>query len=299
VRLGIAPAPADSSRAIRLTPDIVAGLTREALRGTYRLAAYRRLEVMDPATRALGFGNSFNALFFGRDDGDYFRALGAELTRHAAAGADEHVTWRLFAERQRAVGANTDWSVRRLFDAQAPFRPNLVAQPADEAGAALSLRFFHGVNALRWGGALGLDGALGTFDYGRPTATLQLGFPLPFGLVASTEAAAGSAFGTPPLQREWFLGGPASLRGYAGDQLHGPAFWRGRAELATSLPAARLALFGDAGWAGRRAALRAGRPLYSAGIGASFLDGYIRIDLARALRAPTGWRLDLYLDGIL
>ncbi len=297
-RLGIAPAPADSSQAIRLTPDVVAGVSHEALSGTYRLAGYSRVDVMDPATKALGFGNSFNALFFGRDDGDYFRATGAELTRHAAAGADEHVTWRLFAERQRPLRTNTEWSVRRLFDAS-PLRPNLAAQPADEAGAEIGLRWFHGVSALRWGGALGLDGAVGTFDYARPTATAQLGFPLPFGLVASTEAAVGTSVGTPPLQRDWFLGGPASLRGYAGDVVHGPAFWRGRAEVATSFPAARLALFGDAGWAGPRDGLRAGRPLYSAGIGASFLDGYIRMDLARALRAPLGWRFDLYLDGIL
>ena len=35
------------------------------------------------------------------------------------------------------------------------------------------------------------------------------------------------------------------------------------------------------------------------GVGGSFLDGLIRIDVARALRAPTGWRLHLYLDGVL
>jgi len=29
------------------------------------------------------------------------------------------------------------------------------------------------------------------------------------------------------------------------------------------------------------------------------LDGLMRIDLARALRAPTGWRLDFYVDGVL
>jgi hypothetical protein len=29
------------------------------------------------------------------------------------------------------------------------------------------------------------------------------------------------------------------------------------------------------------------------------LDGLLRMDLARALRAPTGWRLELYMDGAL
>ena len=39
--------------------------------------------------------------------------------------------------------------------------------------------------------------------------------------------------------------------------------------------------------------------LLSAGVGASFLDGLVRLDLARALRTPTGWRVDLYLDAAL
>jgi hypothetical protein len=37
----------------------------------------------------------------------------------------------------------------------------------------------------------------------------------------------------------------------------------------------------------------------SAGVGASFLDGLFRLDLARALRAPRGWRVDFYMDGAL
>jgi len=60
-----------------------------------------------------------------------------------------------------------------------------------------------------------------------------------------------------------------------------------------------VALFCDVGRAGGREHLSLTRPLVGAGVGASFIDGLVRIDLARALRSPTGWRLDLYLDGIL
>jgi hypothetical protein len=35
------------------------------------------------------------------------------------------------------------------------------------------------------------------------------------------------------------------------------------------------------------------------GVGASFLDGLLRFDLTRAIRSPTGWRLDLYTDAAL
>jgi hypothetical protein len=58
-------------------------------------------------------------------------------------------------------------------------------------------------------------------------------------------------------------------------------------------------LFSDAGWAGARDGWDFDPPLLSAGAGASFLDGLIRLDVSRALRAPTGWRVDLYLDGSL
>ncbi|HEX8695729.1 MAG TPA: hypothetical protein VF746_25160, partial [Longimicrobium sp.] len=61
----------------------------------------------------------------------------------------------------------------------------------------------------------------------------------------------------------------------------------------------RLALFSDAGWAGDRGEWSSGRPLWSAGAGVSFLQGVVRVDLARALRSPTGWRMELYLDAPL
>jgi len=34
-------------------------------------------------------------------------------------------------------------------------------------------------------------------------------------------------------------------------------------------------------------------------VGASFLDGLVRLDFARGLRRPAGWRVDLYWDGAL
>jgi hypothetical protein len=64
-------------------------------------------------------------------------------------------------------------------------------------------------------------------------------------------------------------------------------------------PGARIVVFSDAGWAGTRDDVDLDPPLLSAGVGASFLDGLVRVDLARALREPTGWRVDLYLDGLM
>ena len=39
--------------------------------------------------------------------------------------------------------------------------------------------------------------------------------------------------------------------------------------------------------------------LYSIGLGASLLDGLIRMDISRGLVTPASFRFDLYLDAIL
>ncbi|HEU5465738.1 MAG TPA: hypothetical protein VFU75_02550, partial [Gemmatimonadales bacterium] len=72
-----------------------------------------------------------------------------------------------------------------------------------------------------------------------------------------------------------------------------------RAELGFGIPGARLALFSDAGWAGVGRFAFTAQPLISAGLGASFLDGLLRVDLARALAVQRGWRLELYTDAAL
>jgi hypothetical protein len=66
-----------------------------------------------------------------------------------------------------------------------------------------------------------------------------------------------------------------------------------------SFAAVRLTAFSDIGWAGPRSAFFDGRPLIGSGVGASFFDGLVRLDVARGMRAPTGWRFDLYFDGRL
>jgi hemolysin activation/secretion protein len=181
------------------------------------------------------------------------------------------------------------------------FRPNLRAMDADQFGAALALRTSNGLNPVgfRWGAELSLTAETGTFDFARPGVTLRAATPLPFGLLVAAEVAGGTSTGAVPVQSTWFLGGPATLRGYDGGITNGDAFWRSRLELSTQLPAARVVLFSDAGWAGPRSNFEKGRPLIGAGAGASFLDGLVRFDIARALRSPTGWRLDLYVSGSL
>ncbi|MGH7470524.1 MAG: hypothetical protein ACRENP_21475 [Longimicrobiales bacterium] len=94
-------------------------------------------------------------------------------------------------------------------------------------------------------------------------------------------------------------GGAHTLRGYGGGTAVGSSFLRARSELAFTTSMGGLSLFSDAGWAGERQAFHPDAAHLSAGVGATFLDSLMRIDLARALRHTPGWRLELNLDSLL
>lgn len=281
-------------------PGAELGITRTTLARRTRLGGYRRLATFDPASRALDLGGSLNALVLGRDEADYFRASGAELTSEPAREGRWSYAWRLFGEHQHPVSRTTQITLARAWDDE-PFRGVRPADRADQAGASLALaRTFGGDRSpARFTLGTWLEGQAGTFEYGRGQATARMAVPSLGRFALALEAAAGTSTGDVPLQGLWYLGGTTTVRGYEGALLGGESFWRARAEVATPLPAARLVLFGDAGWVGARDAWDFDPPLLSAGIGASVLDGLIRLDLSRALRSPTGWRVDLYLDGSL
>ena len=282
-----------------LEPNAELAVLRPGRTVEWRAAGYRRLATVDPPTRSLGFGNSAGALLFGRDDGDYYRTLGIELAGAPGSAHARWAEWRLFAERQRPAAKETDVSLLRLFDSARRFRATIAAAPLDQVGAGLTVRGFHAfAMGLGVGADLFVEGQAGSAEFARTALTLRGTLPLP-GLIAGFEAAAGTVTGPVAPQHLWYVGGPETLRGYSGNAMRGETFWRGRFEVANALPAIRLSLFGDAAWAGPRASFTSGRPLVSAGIGMSWLDGLFRVDVSRAMRAPRGWRVDCYADGVL
>ncbi|HEX2077309.1 MAG TPA: BamA/TamA family outer membrane protein [Longimicrobium sp.] len=281
-------------------PNAEIGVARESMSRRLRLAGYRRLTPFDPTMRAFGLGASLNALLFGRDEADYFLASGAELTSRPVRDGRWSYRWRLFGEHQHPVARNTRFTLARAWDDD-PFLEVRPADRADQLGLtlALSRTFGSDRSPARLTLGTGVEGQAGTFGFGRGQAVARLAAPSLGRFALALEAAAGTSTGDVPLQELWYLGGPTSVRGYTGALIGGEAFWRVRAEVATPLPAARLVLFSDAGWAGPRDGWDFDPPLLSAGIGASFLDGLVRFDVSRALRTPEGWRVDLYLDGSL
>jgi hypothetical protein len=280
-----------------LAPGFELGLTRPTTNARFRAGVYRRLAAANPEVHPLGLGNSLSSFFAQYDNGEYFRTLGAEATGDAASG---WYGWRVYGERQRSASVGTEVSLPHLFSGLNLFRANITAQDAEQFGASLAVHGARTVSRhLTVGAEARADGATGTFRYGRGALTLRATVAPPGPLTFGLEAAAGSSVGTVPVQSAFFIGGTPTLRGYDSGILVGDAFWRGRVEAGTQRPVVRLALFTDVGWAGSRATFSRGRALWSAGVGLSFFDGLVRMDLARALSAPTGWRFVLYWDGVL
>ena len=281
-------------------PDLDVGITRETRDLTARFGAYRRLTAVDPDARSLGFGNSAQALLLGRDDGDYFRAAGVDVDVRPAVTESQSFEWRLYAEHQFTAPFGTDASLGHFLDHDTRFRPAIAANRADEIGSTLRLRGDLPLNNGRaeLGGNVDLDLAVGTYGFGRLTLTGRATAPLPGPFQGAVEVSGGASDGQVPQQSRWYLGGATTVRGYDGNAMNGTAFWRTRAEVAFGIPGARLAAFSDGGWAGTGRYAFTQQPLISAGLGASFLDGLFRIDLARALRNHS-WRLELYTDAVL
>src|SRR5438874_1514334 len=284
-------------------PDVQGGVLRETEATRLRVAGYRRLSAVDPTARPLSIGNSLSGLLLGRDDGDYYRSTGAELTIGPSITAPQRFSIRLYAEQQRRALKRTDFSLPHAVHEDHVFRPNIVADSADQIGAAVTFRAQRGIDPehTQWLADLTLDGGAGTYGFSRSSGTLRFTTPLGGGrgFAGAVELGGGMSAGRVTLQSFWYLGGPGTLRGYGGAATSGDAFWRARLELANRWPAARLVLFGDVARAGPREQLSLAHSLMGLGIGASFVDGLVRIDVTRAVRSPTGWRVDFYTDAAL
>jgi hypothetical protein len=276
------------------------------------VSGYRELKTVNSRGRYLGLGNSLNSLMFGRDDGEYFMATGAELVWRPPESDRESLRFRVYAERQDSVGLETNFSLAHAFNSDWDFRPNVLADRLEEVGGELTISPWWGSDPTAAQVGLELYGQGGAWrhpdstsvsgDYFRTSAILRVAFPLADGSWrVGMEAGGGTGWGDVPRQRNWFLGGPLSLRGYDASVRSGTSFGRGRLEVArTYSQAVTVSLFGDAGWAGDRADFASDDLLYGAGLGFSLLDGLFRFDLSHGLKGPEKrFRLDLYLDAIL
>ncbi len=279
-----------------LEPNVELTGTRTNLTDAIAVSAYNRLVSASDWGHPLSFGSSFSALMFGRDEGFYYRASGAELhgSRDASFGGGTHVDWRAFVERQRTAAVHTNFTING-----ANFPANLVARRGTYSGIGARLTHDYGLDprGFRLFTDLRVEAAAGDSMYGRGaldlTATRGLGR-----LAAALTVSGGSSVGGLPPQRRWYLGGSQTVRGQSPDTAQsGNAFWLSRLEIGSNDAAVRQMIFADLGWTGDRTKIReVGRPMSGVGAGVSFLDGLFRFDVARGLYPRKQYRADLYLE---
>jgi len=266
--------------------------------GRWTLDGYRRLQSMSQLHDPFGLTSSVGNFVLGGDKGQYYRTTGGAVG-YEAFGTRVRFSVTAFTERQRGVEFGTNFSLRGLAQEDTA-NTVLSADDIDVDGARGSLAWFSGINPNGLIVTSRVTGEVGTGDmsFQRATASFSASHPLLLGLAGAIEVESGMTWGDIPVQRQFFIGGSGTLRGFDNNGQRGEAFWRARAEVATGFAAARIALFSDVGWIGDRDAFAFDDPFASVGVGASLLDGLFRADLAKAVRRGSRWKLHIYLDGL-
>lgn len=277
-------------------PNAELGITRSNGRASIALNGYRRLSAANDWNDPFAFGASLSALLFGRDDGFYYRSAGIELAGTPDDSAS--MSWRLFAENHTDAQKKTSLSLAHSFGSDG-FTDNIDAENGNVAGASGEVHRTFGLDprGLRFFGSLRGEGAAGSLDYGRAMFDATLSRGITSRIDGALTLGAGSSVGHLPAQRLWYLGGSQTVRGHAAGTNSGDAFWLGRIEIGSSLVGARPVVFYDLGWAGSRKDFgKSDRPMSGAGVGASFMDGLVRFDIARGIYPQKKVRASLYAD---
>src|SRR6266550_6203204 len=279
-----------------LSPNGELWLDRTDGRRKIGVGVYRRLVASNDWGDPLGFSSSVSALFFGRDDGFYYRTWGAELTGEKDYGLISN--WRLFAEQHFDATVHTEFAIAHPGGVKGDLT-NINAVNGKIVGLAVARHSSYGLDphGFRALTDLKLEGATGTFDYSRGSLQTTLSHGLGSALDGALTLGGGTSGGQLPIQKQFFLGGVQTVRGQKAGAAIGDAFWMSSLELGTRSTGFRKIVFGDLGWAGSRTDFsHPGRPLSGAGIGASFMDGLIRVDLAKGIYPEKSVRANLYVE---
>ena len=272
-------------------------LARTNGRTTIQAAAFRRLGYVNDFGDPLSLGASMATLLYGRDEGFYYRKLGAEFTwvKETTSG---QLRWRAFGERHDDARKRWNFNLANAFKDRRVMPDNIIAEEGSIGGAAGEWRASYGLDPRGWSVSTDLRGeaAGGSFNYARALGEITVSRPLFWKLSAAQTASAGTATDSVPLQRQFFMGGLRTVRGQLAGTRVGDTYWLSRTELGFGNVGAKRTAFLDLGWAGDRADVtRPGRPISGWGFGSSFVDGLVRVDAARGIYPRKGTRVDLSL----
>ncbi len=218
-------------------------------------SAYRALRTTDPGGRVSGR----LAPYASGETADFHWSHGASVRFLPPSGERDWLSLRLFAEQHADIGADTR---RNRVGAVAVWKP-----------------WWGGIEAGSLGGGARatVRGSAGDNPYVRAAVQGALVLPLPSRMSFGIQAGTARVWGDPALQDLWRIGGTGNwLRGHA-DAIRASRIHMARVDLQRPIRFFRLSVFGD--WASV-----AGEDFYAVGTGVGFLEGIMRVDLARGLR---------------
>jgi len=284
-----------------LIPNVELGIREDLPSGAVEAKAYYRLKAANDWGNPLNLESSINALLFGYDYGEYYRAAGVSIGMKKETGRVRHEV-NAFAESHWSEQKNTNISLANLLGRSDP-PPNIEADEITIAGLSGRFRAQAGVDPGKpittgtvWG-----EVGVGDSEYGRLAIGATATLPLFWRVAGSVEGSAGTTFGEVPTQRLYYLAGPQTVRSFEAGQITGEAFWLARMEVALGYPLVRLVTFGDFGSAGPRSEFGMTDTFVAVGLGISMLDGLLRADLARGVHGagPLRWQFLVYLDALM
>lgn len=256
---------------------------------------YRRLVAANDWGDPLGFSSSLSALFFGKDQGFYYRTWGAEFSGQKDEGLITN--WRFFGEQHFDAAVHTEFAIVHPGGVDGDLT-NINAVNGNIVGLGVEHHSSYGVDphGFRALTDMKLEGATGAFDYSRGLFQTTLSHGMG-GLDGALTFGAGTSGGLVPIQKQFFVGGVQTVRGQKAGAAIGDSFWMTSAEIGSRSTGFRKIVFADLGWAGSRDAFsHPGQPLSGAGVGASFMDGLIRVDVAKGIYPEKRWRTNLYVE---
>jgi hemolysin activation/secretion protein len=207
-------------------------------------------------------------------------------------------SWRLFAEQHFDATVHTEFAIAHPGGVKGDLT-NINAVNGKIVGLAVGHHSSYGLDphGFRALTDIKLEGGTGTFDYSRGSLQTTLSHGLGSALDAALTLGAGTSGGQLPIQKQFFLGGVQTVRGQKAGAAIGDSFWMTSVEIGSRSVGFRKIVFADLGWAGDRNNFsHPGRPLSGAGVGASFMDGLIRIDLAKGIYPEKSVRANLYVE---
>ncbi len=217
---------------------------------------YRALRDVDPREGGLGTPG----IYVTGDAADFHWSHGAAIRILPPAGERNWLSLRLFAEQDADIGTD---SRRNRVGSGVAWKP---------WWGGLAFGSFGG------GGRASVRAAAGDNPHVRAVVEGALVIPLPSRLSLGMQAATAHVWGEPAVQDLWRIGGSGSwLRGHAAAE-RSSRIQMARLDLQRQISFLRFSIFAD--WAST-----GGEDFYALGAGLVYMDGFLRLDVARGLRS--------------